>query len=86
MAEVLAKDVHRVSLSLPKKRATTTQYDKALVRFFEQVGAKNPRGRDHLGPGVPGYQRPCEPGAGEVRAAGRPRLCKGSAEETNLDL
>eukprot|EP00438_Fugacium_kawagutii_P030994 Skav203570 [mRNA] locus=scaffold3576:274934:280744:+ [translate_table: standard] len=34
---VLAKDVHRVSVALPKKRATTTNYDKALVRFFEQV-------------------------------------------------
>ncbi|CAE7942213.1 PELO [Symbiodinium necroappetens] len=37
LTAVLAKDVHRVSLSLPKKRATTTNYDKALVRFFEQV-------------------------------------------------
>mmetsp|Transcript_65535 Transcript_65535/g.154080 ORF Transcript_65535/g.154080 Transcript_65535/m.154080 type:complete len:404 (-) Transcript_65535:20-1231(-) len=37
LTAVLAKDVHRVSVSLPKKRATTTNYDKALVRFFEQV-------------------------------------------------
>ncbi|CAJ1413775.1 unnamed protein product [Effrenium voratum] len=35
--QVLAKDVHRVSVALPRKRATTTNYDKALVRFFEQV-------------------------------------------------
>ncbi|CAK9065185.1 unnamed protein product [Durusdinium trenchii] len=37
LTAVLAKDVHRVSVALPKKRATTTNYDKALVRFFEQV-------------------------------------------------
>ncbi|CAJ1396391.1 unnamed protein product [Effrenium voratum] len=37
LTAVLAKDVHRVSVALPRKRATTTNYDKALVRFFEQV-------------------------------------------------
>jgi len=37
LTAVLAKDVHRVSLSLPRKRVTTTGYDKAVVRFFEQV-------------------------------------------------
>merc|ERR1719270_3314942 len=37
LTAVLAKDVHRVSVSLPRKRVTTTGYDKAVIRFFEQV-------------------------------------------------
>jgi len=37
LTAVLAKDVHRVSVALPRKRATTTGYDKAVVRFYEQV-------------------------------------------------
>eukprot|EP00933_Yihiella_yeosuensis_P028921 TRINITY_DN22692_c0_g1_i1.p1 TRINITY_DN22692_c0_g1~~TRINITY_DN22692_c0_g1_i1.p1 ORF type:complete len:407 (+),score=85.66 TRINITY_DN22692_c0_g1_i1:61-1281(+) len=37
LTAVLAKDVHRVSVALPRKRATTTGYDKAVNRFFEQV-------------------------------------------------
>jgi len=39
LTAVLAKDVHRVSVALPRKRVTTTGYDKAIVRFFEQVYA-----------------------------------------------
>eukprot|EP00420_Gonyaulax_spinifera_P017402 CAMPEP_0197897728 /NCGR_PEP_ID=MMETSP1439-20131203/42338_1 /TAXON_ID=66791 /ORGANISM="Gonyaulax spinifera, Strain CCMP409" /LENGTH=406 /DNA_ID=CAMNT_0043518377 /DNA_START=96 /DNA_END=1316 /DNA_ORIENTATION=- len=39
LTAVLAKDVHRVSVALPKKRVTTTGYDKAVIRFFEQVYA-----------------------------------------------
>lgn len=39
LTAVLAKDVHRVSVPLPRKRASTTGYDKAIVRFFEQVYA-----------------------------------------------
>lgn len=39
LTAVLAKGVHRVSVQLPRKRVTTTGYDKALVRFFEQVYA-----------------------------------------------
>lgn len=39
LTSVLAKDVFRVSVSLPRKRVSTTGYDKALVRFFEQVYA-----------------------------------------------
>mmetsp|Transcript_110446 Transcript_110446/g.235951 ORF Transcript_110446/g.235951 Transcript_110446/m.235951 type:complete len:410 (-) Transcript_110446:87-1316(-) len=46
LTAVLAKDVHRVSVTLPKKRVTTTGYDKAVVRFFEQVYAGI---RDHVG-------------------------------------
>jgi len=45
LTAVLAKDVHRVSISLPRKRVTTTGYDKAVVRFFEQVYAGI---RDHV--------------------------------------
>lgn len=45
LTAVLAKDVHRVSVALPRKRVTTTGYDKALVRFFEQVYAGV---RDHI--------------------------------------
>eukprot|EP00930_Biecheleria_cincta_P049875 TRINITY_DN35079_c0_g1_i1.p1 TRINITY_DN35079_c0_g1~~TRINITY_DN35079_c0_g1_i1.p1 ORF type:complete len:403 (+),score=108.16 TRINITY_DN35079_c0_g1_i1:46-1254(+) len=37
LTAVLAKDVFRVSLSLPRKRVTTTGYDKAIIRFYEQV-------------------------------------------------
>lgn len=37
LTAVLAKDVFRVSVALPRKRVTTTGYDKALVRFFEQI-------------------------------------------------
>lgn len=37
LTAVLAKDVHRISVTLPKKRVTTTNYDKARDRFFEQV-------------------------------------------------
>lgn len=37
LTAVLAKDVHRVSVPLPRKRASTTGYDKAVIRFFEQV-------------------------------------------------
>jgi len=37
LTAVLAKDVHRVSVALPRKRVTTTGYDKAVIRFFEQV-------------------------------------------------
>lgn len=46
LTAVLAKDVHRVSVALPRKRVTTTGYDKAVVRFFEQVYAGI---RDHVG-------------------------------------
>merc|ERR1719277_2800644 len=45
LTSVLAKDVHRVSVALPKKRVTTTGYDKAIVRFFEQVYSGI---RDHI--------------------------------------
>jgi len=45
LTAVLVKDVHRVSVSLPKKRVTTTGYDKAVARFFEQVYAGV---RDHI--------------------------------------
>jgi len=37
LTTVLAKDVHRVCVALPRKRVTTTGYDKAIVRFYEQV-------------------------------------------------
>mmetsp|Transcript_19780 Transcript_19780/g.54503 ORF Transcript_19780/g.54503 Transcript_19780/m.54503 type:complete len:410 (-) Transcript_19780:120-1349(-) len=37
LTAVLAKDVHRVSVQLPRKRISTTGYDKAVVRFYEQV-------------------------------------------------
>lgn len=37
LTSVLAKDVHRVSVALPRKRLTTTGYDKAIARFYEQV-------------------------------------------------
>lgn len=37
LTAVLAKDVFRVSLSLPRKRVTTTGYDKTVIRFYEQV-------------------------------------------------
>mmetsp|Transcript_1981 Transcript_1981/g.3759 ORF Transcript_1981/g.3759 Transcript_1981/m.3759 type:complete len:402 (+) Transcript_1981:60-1265(+) len=39
LTAVLAKDVHRISVTLPKKRVTTTGYDKAVVRYYEQVYA-----------------------------------------------
>jgi len=39
LTAVLAKDVHRVSVALPRKRVSTTGYDKAIVRFYEQVYA-----------------------------------------------
>lgn len=39
LTSVLAKDVHRVSVALPRKRVTTTGYDKAVIRFYEQVYA-----------------------------------------------
>jgi len=39
LTALLAKDVHRISVQLPKKRVTTTGYDKAVVRFFDQVYA-----------------------------------------------
>eukprot|EP00927_Polykrikos_kofoidii_P055301 TRINITY_DN49571_c0_g1_i1.p1 TRINITY_DN49571_c0_g1~~TRINITY_DN49571_c0_g1_i1.p1 ORF type:complete len:407 (-),score=87.06 TRINITY_DN49571_c0_g1_i1:314-1534(-) len=39
LTAVLAKDVHRVSLTLPRKRISTTGYDKSMVRFYEQVYA-----------------------------------------------
>lgn len=45
LTSVLAKDVHKVSVQLPKKRVTTTGYDKAVVRFYEQVYAGI---RDHI--------------------------------------
>lgn len=37
LTAVLAKDVFRVSVQLPRKRVTTTGYDKAIIRFYEQV-------------------------------------------------
>jgi len=37
LTAVLAKDIHRVSVALPRKRVTATGYDKAVVRFNEQV-------------------------------------------------
>lgn len=37
LTQVLAKGVCRISHPLPKKRITTTGYDKALVKFYEQV-------------------------------------------------
>lgn len=39
LTAVLAKDVHRVSVTLPRKRVTTTGYDKAVIRYYEQVYA-----------------------------------------------
>jgi len=45
LTAVLAKDVHRVSVALPRKRLTTTGYDKAIIRFFEQVYSGI---RDHI--------------------------------------
>jgi len=39
LTAVLAKDVHRISVAMPRKRLTTTGYDKALVRFYEQIYA-----------------------------------------------
>lgn len=45
LTAVLAKDVFRVNVALPKKRVTTTGYDKAVVRFYEQVYTGI---RDHL--------------------------------------
>jgi len=39
LTAVLAKDVHKVCVALPRKRVTTTGYDKAVIRFFEQVYA-----------------------------------------------
>eukprot|EP00929_Paragymnodinium_shiwhaense_P007950 TRINITY_DN111872_c0_g1_i1.p1 TRINITY_DN111872_c0_g1~~TRINITY_DN111872_c0_g1_i1.p1 ORF type:complete len:408 (+),score=123.46 TRINITY_DN111872_c0_g1_i1:91-1314(+) len=39
LTAMLAKDVHRVSVALPRKRISTTGYDKAVVRFYEQVYA-----------------------------------------------
>jgi protein pelota len=49
LTAVLAKDVHKVSVQLPKKRVTTTGYDKAVVRFYEQVYAGI---RDHIDLGL----------------------------------
>ncbi|CAE8718014.1 unnamed protein product [Polarella glacialis] len=49
LTAVLAKDVHRVALQLPRKRVTTTGYDKTIVRFFEQVYAGI---KDHIDLGL----------------------------------